>query len=99
MRVREHPGFLDGWPAEPSGAFGRSYVAPLDRDDILTEVYLRRTVSSDEPNVVLRTLYRGGEHTRNNRVGDQEFAEELVRFLGPNVGKTIGEIGEMEIAF
>lgn len=99
MRLREHPGFLDGWPAEPGGAFGGSYASPLDGGDILMEVLLQRAVGSDEPSVVLRTLYQGGEHTRDNRVRDEQFAEALVRLLNLNAGRTIKEIGELEVDF
>jgi hypothetical protein len=96
MRLRKHPGFLDGWPAQAGGA---SYAAPPDGSDILVDVFLQRAEGSDEPSVALRTAYRGGEHTRDFRVGDQEFAEALVRFLTLNAGRMIKEIGELEVDF
>ena len=99
MRLREHPGFLDGWLVQPGSPFSRSYAARLDGGDTLVDVFLQRAVGSDEPSVAVRTVYRGGEHTRDFRVGDQEFAEALVRFLTLNAGRTIDEIGELEVDF
>jgi hypothetical protein len=99
MRLRKHPGFLDGWPARAGGPFDRSYAAPADGSDILVDVFLQRPESSDETSVALRTIYRGGEYTRDFRVADQEFAEALVRFLTLNAGRMMKEIGELEVDF
>lgn len=99
MRLREHPGLLDGWPAQPGGAFRRSHAAPVDGDDILVDVFLQRAMGSNEPSVALRTLCRGDEHTRDLRVGDEQFAEALVRFLNLNAGRMMKEIGELEVDF
>ena len=60
---------------------------------------MQRAAGSDEPSVALRTVCRGGEHTRDFRPGDQEFAEALFRFLTLNAGGMIKEIGELEIDF
>jgi hypothetical protein len=99
MILREHPGLLDGWPAQPGGVFGRSYAAPVDGGDILVDVFLQRAMGSNEPSVALRTLCQGDEHTRDLRAGDEEFAEALVRFLNLNTGRMMKEIGELEVDF
>jgi hypothetical protein len=99
MRLREHPGFPDGWPAQPGGSFSGSHAVPLHGGDLLVQVFLQRIVGSDLPRVVLMTLYQGAEHTHEFRIGDKEFAEGLVRFLTLNAGRTIDEIGELEVDF
>jgi hypothetical protein len=99
MRLSQHPGFLDGWPGEPGGAFERRHVAPLDGADVLVEAYLQRTVGSNEPSIALRTLYQGSENTRDMRASDDGFAEAMVRFLNLNTGRTTTEIGELEVDF
>jgi hypothetical protein len=96
MRLREHPGFLNGWLAQPGGPFSRSYAAPLDGGDTLVDVFLQRIVAPGHPIVTLR---QGGEHTLDFRLGDEEFGEALVRFLSLNAGRTIDEIGELEVDF
>jgi len=99
MKLREHPGFLDGWPAEPGGAYDRYYVSPTDRLDVLTEVVIKLAVGSEYASVVLRTKYQRHVVTRDNRVRDDQFAKRLVGFLQTQIGKTIEEIGETEVDF
>lgn len=99
MKLREHPGFVDRWPGEPGGAFAQGHVFPIDRLDVLSEVFLQSAVGSDLPSVVLRTIYQCKQNTRDNHVRDDQFAKTLADFLKTQVGKSIEEIGETEVEF
>jgi hypothetical protein len=65
----------------------------------LQEVFLQRAVGSDVPSVALLTVYRGEEQTRDLRVRGADFAQHLLDFLRMHKGKTIREIGDLDVDF
>jgi hypothetical protein len=63
----------------------------------LQEVFLQRAVGSDVPSVALLTTYGGEEHTRDLRVRSGNFAHYLFDFLRAQKGKTIRQIGDLDL--
>ena len=89
LKLRDHAGFLDyGWP-----------VQPMDCLDRLEEVSLEQVVGSNRPKLVLRTLYNGKPRTRDFSIRNDDFAQKAAQFLRQHIGKTILEIGDLDVDF
>jgi hypothetical protein len=99
IKLRDHPGLLDGWPAQPGGAYVSSTKFPIDGVDTLQEVFLQLAVDSADAGLALETTYRGARYTRDLRVCDDNFAEKLSDFVRQHGGETIEEIGNLEVSF
>lgn len=97
--VHKHPLLRDQWPPDPGGAFNKSYVAPLDGLDVLEQVYYYAPVGDEKANVALLTRYGGHQHTRDILLSDPAFASKLASWLRQHIGKTIQQIGNLEINF
>ncbi len=98
MKLREHSGLVGGW-TEGLGGVGRAPVVPIDNRDVLVSVSLSLAVGSDTPLVTLTTTYQGNEHVRDIFVRDDRFGQALTNFLQTQVGKTVWEVGEVEVNF
>jgi len=98
MIVRYHPKLRDIWPPEPGGAYQRAYRSPQGGTDILEQVFYYAPVAESKADIALRTRYEGHEFTRDLLLEDPVFASQLVSWLRQHTGRTIQEIGDMELA-
>lgn len=99
MKLRDHPGLLDGWPPQPGGTHAKSYTSPIECLDTLQDVFIQRAVGADDLDLAILTVYHGEQRTRDVRIRDNDFAQRLCDFLRKQSGKTIDEIGDLEIDF
>ena len=89
----------DIWPPEPGGAFAPGTVFPIAGSDVLERVFYYAPVGQARANVSLKTIYNGQYHTRDLLIDDSNLAERLASFLREQVGRTIADIGKLEIDF
>lgn len=98
MIVRYHPKLRDIWPPEPGGAYRPTYRSPEGGTDILEQVFYYAPVDAAKADIALRTRYEGQEFTRDLLLEDEAFASRLAAWLRQHRGRTIQEIGDMELA-
>lgn len=99
IALRLHPKLQGIWPPEPGGAFQRGTDFPLSGQDVLKQVFYYAPVSHAKANVSLKTFYKGAFHSRDLLIDDVEFARRLAERLKHALGKTVSELGEIEIDF
>jgi len=99
VQLRLHPKLRDLWPPEPGGAFGPGTEFPLGGEDVLQQVFYYAPVSQARASVSLKTTYKGQPHTRDLLLADVEFAQKLASRLRREVGRTIADLGQVEIDF
>jgi hypothetical protein len=99
VALQSHPKLSGIWPPEPGGAYAPGAVIPLGGVDVLERVFYYAPVGHAQANVSLKTVYQGHSHTRDLLLDDSDFAARLAAFLRDNVGRTIAEIGTLEIPF
>jgi len=95
--LRNHPQLRDQWPTEPGGAFRPGYRSPEGGIDILEQVLYYAPVANAKANVALLTKYEGQQFTRDLLFDDPAFASRFVSWLRQHIGRTIHEIGELDI--
>jgi hypothetical protein len=88
MRIRELP----EWPPQPGGFFDRSFTVPTTEQGILKEV-----VRSHHNWVTFVCSFDGRDHTCDFEAPDHEYALQIEQILKNNIGKSLFEIGEIEI--
>jgi hypothetical protein len=98
MIVRYHPKLRDVWPPEPGGAYQRGFRTPEGGKDILEQVFYYAPVAESKADIALRTRYEGHEFTRDLLLEDPVFAGQLSSWLRQHTGRSIQEIGDLELA-
>jgi len=99
VQLRLHPKLRDMWPPEPGGAYQKGGRVPLDLKDVLTQVFYFAPVERAKADVSLKTSYEGAYHTRDILLDDPNFARILADRLRKEIGKTIEQIGQLEVDF
>jgi hypothetical protein len=99
VELRLHPKLRDVWPPEPGGAFGPGTEFPLGGQDVLEQVFYYAPVADTKANVSLKTFYKGQYHTRDLLLRDVDFAEKLASRLRTEIGRTIADLGQIELDF
>ena len=99
VALQYHPKLRGFWPPEPGGAFAPGAEFPIDGADVLERVFFYAPVGQAKANVSMKTVYKGQYHTRDLLIDDANFAERLASFLREQVGRTIADIGKLEINF
>jgi hypothetical protein len=99
VALQYHPKLRDVWPPEPGGAFAPGASFPIDGSDVLERVFFYAPVRQAKANVSLKTVYKGQYHTRDLLIDDANFAERLASFLREQVGRTIADIGKLEVDY
>jgi hypothetical protein len=94
-----HPKLRGIWPPDPGGAFARGSTIPIDGSDVLEQVFYYAPVGHAKANVSLKTVQKGQYHTRDLLIDDADFAQRLALFLRDKVGRTIADLGMLEIDF
>ena len=99
VQLRLHPRLRDLWPPEPGGGFAPGAEFPTGGQDALEQVFYYAPVGKAKANVSLKTIYKGQYHTRDLLLDDVEFAQKLVSRLRRETGRTIADIGAIELEF
>jgi hypothetical protein len=99
VALQYHPKLRDLWPPEPGGTFAPGAAFPIDLSDVLEQVFYYAPVGQAKANVSLKTLYKGQYHTRDLLIDEVNFAERLAAFLREKTGRTIADVGKLEIDF
>jgi hypothetical protein len=83
---------LEGWPPRPSDAYEAGETAPTTQQAILTGA------ATEHRNWVTFTCSFGGKnHTYDFEAPDKAFALQLKEIVQENGGKSLSEIGNIEI--
>jgi hypothetical protein len=88
MKVRE----LEGWPPQPSGFHMGSYKVPTSEQAILKDV-----VRSHNNWVTFVCSFDRDDHKYDFEAPDKSDALQVEKILKSNIGKSLLEIGEIEI--
>jgi len=99
VALQYHPKLRNIWPPDPGGAFAPGAAIPIDGSDVLERVFYYAPVAQAKANVSLKTVYKGQYHTRDLLIDDANFAERLALYLREQVGRTIADLGKLEIDF
>ena len=88
IRLRELP----YWPPEPGGIYDSQSHFPLGGEAVVTEVFpvLYKTVT-------FRGIFEGRPHSYLYVASDQRTAQKIYDLIAVNRGKTVSELGELEI--
>ena len=92
-KLKNHPELVDAWPPQPAEIFsGYGFEPPRT-----VEIVLVRVVEEEGTAVTFLGRHaRGGCRYRIETEGE-EFAARLRAFLARNAGRTLSELGELEI--
>jgi hypothetical protein len=99
VALQYHPKLRNIWPPDPGGAFAPGTTIPIDGSDVLERVFYYAPVGQAKANLSLKTVYQRQYHTRDLLIDDANFAERLASFLREQVGRTISDLGKLEIDF
>ncbi len=88
MKVRD----LDGWPPQPAGPYQSTDSAPAAEQAILKEV-----IRSHHNWVTFVCSFDGKLFTYDLEAPDRTDAQQLEKILKSYQGKSLSEIGEIEI--
>jgi|SRR5215469_16788885 len=88
IRLRELP----HWPPEPGGAFDSQSQFPLGSETVVTEVFpvLYKAVT-------FRGIFEGRPHSYLYVASDEKTAQKIHEAIAANQGKTLAQLGELEI--
>ena len=88
------------WPPDAGGSYGNNNPQfPQRGYDVLKEVHYYPPANDEKANIALLTEYACLEHTRDLLLDDAAFAARLVPELQRHLGRTIDEIGGLELNF
>ncbi len=99
VQLRLHPRLRGLWPPEPGGGFAPGAEFPIGGEDVLEHVFYYAPVGQAKADVSLKTSYKGHHHTRDLLLDDPDFAQSLTSRLRKETGRTIAELGELELEF
>ena len=98
MRLLDYPGLLGKWPAP---ARSPADAAPtLDHcEDSIAWAFFEPPKQPGFTRVCILTFFKGTLYVRELIVSDDIFARVFCEFLNRQKGKTIRDIGEMDVTF
>lgn len=88
MKVRD----LAEWPPQPGGSYPPSYPVPTTEQAIVKDV-----VKSHHNWVTFTCSFDGNDNTYDFEAPDLTYAKHLKSILERNIGKTLFEIGNMDL--
>jgi len=88
MKVRD----LEGWPPQPGGPFEPFYFVPASEQAIVKEV-----ITSHRNWVTFTGSFGGKDLTYDFETPDKTFALQLKEIIKANTGRTLLEIGNIDI--
>lgn len=98
MRLLTYPGFLGQWPPPSRTAVGDP--AHLDHClDVLIRAMCHRLNVPERTCLSISTVFEKHSHVREMILWDEITAKLFCEFLNRHSGKTIKEIGELDVTF
>ena len=98
MRLLDYPGLFGKWPPPAQTPAGAS--ASLDHcQDTLAWAFHEVPNQPGFTRVRILTFFQGTLYMRELFVGDEIFARVFCEFLNRQKGKTLRDIGEMDVTF
>jgi hypothetical protein len=88
MRLRDLP----DWPGGPGGARDWTYKVPTNEQAMLNEVMPPRG-----NRVTFKCEFEGKPHTYDLEVTDAALAASIAKVLRENIGRSVMEIGELDV--
>ena len=88
MKLRD----IQGWPGRPGGAVNRPHKAPTNEQAMLKEVLPWRGSQ-----VTFKCEFEGKPHSYDLKVTDASLAARIEKELRENIGRSVTEIGELEV--
>jgi hypothetical protein len=88
MKIKDLP----NWPPEPRSAFNASYKSPTSDQAVLKEL-----VRVQDNSVTFTTTFEGKQFTYDYEVANSRLAKTLVEVLARNIGKTLMQLGAVEV--
>ena len=89
MKIRDLP----NWPPDPGGPFKASYKSPASDQAILKEL-----IRVQDNSVTFTATFEGNQFTYACEVANSKLAKDLAEVLARNIGKTVMQLGDAEIA-
>ncbi len=96
MNLRHHPQLRHQWPPGWGGSYGPGdkFPSPEEPEKLLS------VEESEKRSIIrLKAEYQGRQVTGVVKIGDLEFRSKLLEVLRQNIGKSIKEIGSLDIRF
>ena len=87
------------WPPGAGGSYRNNPQFPQRGYDVLKEVHYYPPANDEKANMALLTEHAGLEHTRDLLLDDAAFAARLASEPRRHLGRTIDEIGGLELNF
>jgi len=98
MRLLSYLGFLGQWPPPSRTATGQ--LARLDHClDTLTRAAWHRSNAPERTRLSISTIYGKRHYLREMTLPDEITTKLFCEFLNKHSGKTIKEIGELDVEF
>jgi hypothetical protein len=98
MRLLNYPGFLGQWPPPPRTAMGQP--ARLDHClDVLIRASWHRSNAPPRTRARISTVFEKRYYVREMILPDEITTQVFCEFLNGHAGKTIKEIGELDVEF
>ena len=88
MKIKDLP----NWPPEPGGAFNASYKSPTSEQAVLKEL-----VRVQDNSVTFTATFESKQFTYDYEVANSKLAKHLAEVLERNIGKTVMQLGAIEI--
>ena len=88
MRVSELP----NWPPLPGGAYESGWRFPMAGETVVDEL-----IPLWDHTVTFCGLYEGHLHSFHYQAASEKIALQVQTLVGENLGKTVAELGELEI--
>jgi hypothetical protein len=96
MRLLDYPGLFGKWPPPAHHEAGK----PAQLDHCIDVVVFAACPPIGRTNPIrILTVFKGVTYIREIVGKDEEFAQLFCEFLNKQQGKTIREIGEMDVSF
>jgi len=88
LRLRE----LENWPPEPGGAYDAYTRFPVGGEGRVDEIF-----PVLESAVTMQGDFMGRPHSYHYHAPSDEVADRVHKIVAQNLGKTVRELGELEI--
>ena len=97
MKIRVHPQTIDDWPPQPGGAsIGRAEHPQSESQAVIETVHVESIVDKSVP---VTAIFRGNTFTYDIQTKDHLFAKRLATEIAKHIGKTLQQIGDLDIDF
>jgi hypothetical protein len=88
MKIKDLP----NWPPEPRGPFNASYKSPTSDQAVLKEL-----VRVQDNSVTFTATFEAKQCTYDFEVANTRVAKNLAEVLARNIGKTVTQLGAVEV--